>query len=31
MLDYDEELAKAIANAPKYDFNKFELIEPEEK
>lgn len=29
MLDYDEELAKAIANAPKYDFEKFELIEPE--
>lgn len=31
LFNYDEELAKAIANAPKYDFNKFELIEPEEK
>ena len=29
LYDYDEELAKAIANAPKYDFNNFELILPE--
>ena len=27
LYDYDEELAKAIANAPKYDFEEFRLIE----
>lgn len=27
LLDYDEELAKSIANAPKYDFEEFELVE----
>ena len=29
-LDYDEELAIAMANAPKYDFEKFELIDNKE-
>lgn len=29
--DYDEELAKALNNAPKYDFTKFKIIVPEEE
>lgn len=31
LKDYDERLSEALDKAPKYDFNKFELIEPERR